>query len=200
MPGPEPGTVTQLLDELRDGRSEAMDELFSLLYGELRERARRRRRRWEGEETLNTTAILHEAYLKLAAAEDPDWEGRAHFLAVASRAMRQVLLDYARERRAAKRGGDRRRLTLDELALDPGRPFSGEPAEAVLALEASLTRLEEENPRHGRIVECRFFGGMTIPDTATALGVSPATVKRGWAVARAWLYRDIRDRLGSSEA
>lgn len=200
MPGPDPGTVTQLLGELRDGRSEAVDELFSLLYAELRERARRRRRQWEGEETLNTTAILHEAYLKLAAAEDPDWENRAHFLAVASRAMRQVLLDYARERRAARRGGERRRVSFDELRLEPGEPFSGEPAEAVLALEASLSRLEEENPRHGRIVECRFFGGMTIPDTASALEISPATVKRGWAIARAWLYRDMRDRLGSSEA
>ena len=194
------GTVTRLLGELREGRSGAMDDLFPLVYEELRRRAHLQRRRWRGEETLNTTALVHEAYLKLAGAEARDWENRAHFLAVASRAMRQVLIDYARRRKAEKRGGERHPVSLDELRLEAGPTLESDRNEALLALEDSLTRLEEENPRHGRIVECRFFGGMTIRETAAALGTSPATVKRGWAIARAWLYRDMRDRIQGSEA
>lgn len=192
--------VEALVLESRSGDAEALDELFRIVYRDLRARAHAQRRRWGGQETLNTTALVHEAYLKLAGAESVDWEGRAHFLGVASRAMRQVLVDYARRQTAAKRGGDRRPVFLDELRFEPGvGPDEGRP-ERVLALEAALGRLEVENPRHARIVECRFFGGMTIDDTASALGVSPATVKRGWAVAQAWLYREIRSRLPAPEA
>jgi RNA polymerase sigma factor (TIGR02999 family) len=200
MSGASGGSVGRLLGELRSGKPAAVDELFAIVYQDLRARAHAQRRRWEGDDTLNTTAIVHETYIKLAGAAEPDWESRAHFLAVASRAMRQVLVDYARLKNAEKRGGGRMAVSLDELRLEPGRAFSGEQAEAVLALEESLTRLEMENPRHSRIVECRFFGGMTIRDTAIALDVSPATVKRGWAIAQAWLYRDIESRLRGSEA
>lgn len=199
MPGSDPGTVTRLLSELKDGRSEALDELFPILYEELRGRAHVQRHRWNGEETLNTTALLHEAYLKLSGVETPDWESRAHFLAVASRAMRQVLVDYARGQRAAKRGGDRRRVSLRELRFEPGTGIGAGVGEVVLALEESLARMERENPRHCRIVECRFFGGMTIRDTAAALQLSPATVKRGWAIAKAWLYRDMRSDFGAPD-
>jgi RNA polymerase sigma factor (TIGR02999 family) len=185
-------TVTRLLDDVRVGSSSAFDELFSLVYQELTARARAQRRRWQGDETLNTTALVHEAYVKLTAADEPDWENRAHFLAVASRAMRQILIDYARIKGAEKRGGDRARVSVEELALEPGPDLLSERAEALLALDESLTRLRERNERQSRIVECRFFGDMTIRDTATALGISPPTVKRGWTMAQAWLYRDMQ--------
>ncbi len=192
-----PTTVTRLLGEVRAGSPSAFDELLPILYGELKERAQGPRRRWQGDDTLNTTALIHEAYLKLAAADDPDWESRAHFLAVASRAMRQVLIDYARIKRAEKRGGDRMPVTLDEMRLAPGPDLSADRAEALLALEDAMTRLSERDERQSRIVECRFFGGMTIRDTAAALGLSPATVKRGWTMAQAWLYRDMQQALNS---
>ncbi len=189
-----PATVSMLLAELRDGDRSAFDKLFPLVYHELHGLARAQRRAWRGNETLDTTALLHEAYLKLVAQTNPDWEDRAHFLSVAARAMRQILIDYARTQRREKRGGDRTRVSLNEFRLEPGAPsFSDERAELLVALDDSLKRLEERNERQSRIVECRFFGGMTIRDTARALGVSPATVKRGWAVAQAWLYQDIRE-------
>ncbi len=193
-------SVTRLLEQARAGSPTAFDELFPLVYEALRERARAQRRRWQGDETLNTTALIHETYLKLAGAEQRDWESRAHFLAVASRAMRQILVDYARQKRAEKRGGDRKRVSLEELRLQPGPSFTGEQMEALLALEESLARLQEHNPRHGRIVECRFFGGMTIKDTAAALGISPAAVKRGWSIAQAWLYLDMQGGPRTSDA
>ena len=173
------------------GSPPGLDELFDHVYTELRERARAQRRRWSGNETLDTTALLHEAYLKLAGAEGSPWQGRAHFLAVASKAMRQILVDYGRGQRAAKRGGGREHVTFDELALDRASRVPHESVEAFVRLDDALARLEDENPRHARIVECRFFGGMTVPETAAALGLSPATVKRGWTIAQAWLYRDL---------
>lgn len=198
--GDSDSSIGRLLDELRSGRSGAFDELVAIAYQDLRDRAHAQRQHWVGDRTLNTTALVHETYIKLAAIEAPDWESRAHFLAIASRAMRQVLVDYARRGQAAKRGGGWARASFDTRSLEPGLDSAGESIEAVLALDESLSRLELENPRHSRIVECRFFGGMTIRETATALGISPATVKRGWAIAQAWLYREIRGRLRESEA
>ncbi|MEE9577387.1 MAG: sigma-70 family RNA polymerase sigma factor [Gemmatimonadota bacterium] len=191
-----PSTVTRLLDELRAGDSSAFNRLLPFVYQDLKERAHAQRRRWEGDQTLNTTALLNEAYLKLATAAKPDWENRAHFLAVAAKAMRRILIDYARIRRAEKRGGDRVQVTLDKLNLDPGPNLSSERAEALLALDRSLERLSGRNERQSRTVECRFFGGMTIPDTAEALGISLATVQRDWAMAKVWLYRDMQRALG----
>jgi RNA polymerase sigma factor (TIGR02999 family) len=191
-------TVKRLLTELRAGNDSAFDELVPLVYEELRELAHAQRRAWHGDDTLDTTALTHEAYLRLAAQEQPEWEGRAHFRSVAARAMRQILIDYARARKTVKRGGDRVRVSLDELAIvhsDDGDELLNRRAETLLALEESLKRLAARNERHGRIVECRFFGGMTVLDTAEALGVSTATVKRGWAMARAWLYRDMGQAL-----
>ena len=193
-------TVTRLLHAVRAGDPAAFDELFGLVYGELHALAVGQRRRWRGDRTLNTTALVHEAYLRLADHPSPEWRSRSHFLAVASRAMRQVLLDYAKRRRAAKRGGGRARISLHEIEATLGG--DGDPGdawpEAVIALEASLRRLERHDARQSRIVECRFFAGMTIRETAEALGVSPATVKRGWSMARAWLYRDLERELGGT--
>ena len=186
-------TASELIEELRRGNRDAFDELFPLVYEELRRVAHAQRRRLEGHATLNTTALVHEAYLKLSGTAEPDWESRAHMLSVAAKAMRQILIDDARTRSAKKRGGARAQVSLDRLDLQgPGLELSGDQPETLMALDESLARLADVNERHHRIVECRFFGGMTIPDTAAALGLSHATVERGWAVARAWLYRDMR--------
>jgi RNA polymerase sigma factor (TIGR02999 family) len=191
-------TVVPLLARARAGERGAVDGLFPLVYDELRRLARAHRRRWQGDETLDTTALVHEAYLRLVDQSSPDWKDRAHFLAVASRAMRHILIDYARARRARKRGGSRERLSVEQMeaALERGSDVSDASAEALVALEEALQRLERQNPRQARIVECRFFGGMTVPETAEALATSPSTVTRGWAAAQAWLYRDLRRTLG----
>lgn len=193
-PGGSRTKVTRLLARLEEGDREAFDQLFPLVYRELHGLARVQRSRWDGNETLNTTALLHEAYLKLAEQEDPSWNDRSHFLAVASRAMRQILMDYAKQQSRLKRRAGYRHVSFEEMreALRTPPGFTDDRLEALVALDASLERLEAANPRHSRIVECRFFGGMTIKDTAEALGVSPATVKRGWSVALAWLYRDLK--------
>lgn len=188
--------VSRLLLELKAGHQAAFDELFPLVYNELRQAARRQRRGWHDDATLDTTALVHEAYLKLVDQSRPDWQGRSHFLSVAARAMRQILLDYAKRQSAAKRGGGQRHLPLHEIEATLGGADPSEARdEALVALDESLLRLEAVDPRQSRIVECRFFGGMTIEDTAEALGVSPATVKRAWAMAQAWLYRDLSESV-----
>jgi RNA polymerase sigma factor (TIGR02999 family) len=189
-------TVTRLLAEVREGDRSAFDKLVPLVYQELRELAHAQRRNWYGDETLDTTALTHEAYLRLAAQARPDWESHAHFKSVAARAMRQILIDYAKSKRREKRGGGMIRVPLEELRIArSGEGFSSRHAEALIALDRSLRKLTDRNDRQGRIVECRFFGGMTVPDTAAALGISPATVKRGWAMSKAWLYRDLEGVL-----
>ena len=192
-------TVSRLLHRLRAGEHQAFDELFPLVYHELHQIAERQRRRWQDDDTLNTTALVHEAYLRLAAHSAPAWRSEPHFLAVAARAMRQILLDYAKRKHRVKRGGQRQRLSLHEVeeALSGVDPTEA-GAEALLALDEALRRLDQHDPRQGRIVECRFFGGMAIQETADVLGISPATVKRGWAMAQAWLYRDLRRALERS--
>jgi RNA polymerase sigma factor (TIGR02999 family) len=192
-------TVRDLLHDLQAGDRTAFDRLFPLVYDDLRREAGRQRRTWEGDDTLNTTALVHEAYLRLAGASAKGWESQAHFRAVAARAMRQILIDHAKRRQAAKRGGGLRRIPFQEIesALAGGGDPSEAEADALIALNEALSRLEAHDERQSRIVECRFFGGMAIDDTATALGISPATVKRGWSMAQAWLYREL---ARSSEA
>lgn len=187
-------SVGHLLQELRAGNQAAFGELLPLVYDELHRIAERQRHRWEGDETLNTTALVHEAYFRLADQSAPEWQNRAHFLSVASTAMRQILIDYAKRKCAAKRGGRRPHVPLHEVeaALHQVEPSTEHGDEILVALDESLRRLDRWNPRQMRIVECRFFGGMSVEDTAEALGVSPATVKRGWVMAQAWLYRDLK--------
>lgn len=186
--------VSRLLEDLEAGDEGALDAIFPLLYDELRRVARSRRREWQADFTLDTTALLHEAYLKLAGSTRVRVETRAHFLALASRAMRQILLNYARDRRARKRGGQHERVTFDSAtaAVRGAAPFGDREAESLVALDEALTRLQQSDSRRGRVVECRFFGGMTIEETATALGVSARTIKRDWGVARAWLQRELQ--------
>lgn len=185
-------SVTRLVEKLRDGDRSVRDELFDLLYEELKEIAGRQRRRWRGNYTLNTTALLHEAYVRLVDRSSLDVESRAHFRALSARAMRHILCDYARDRAAKKRGGGLERLTLEELD-DPRVqvPSTGRESELLVALDEALRRLETIDPRQSAVVECRFFGGLTIEETATALEISPRTVKRDWAVAQAWLHREM---------
>jgi RNA polymerase sigma factor (TIGR02999 family) len=186
------GTVTRLLDEVRRGDRAALDEVFDLLYDEIQGLAQRQRRRWGGNHTLDTTALVHEAYLKLVGQDPLDVESRAHFCALAARAIRHILCNYARLQRTQKRGGGLERVTLDDR--DPPAPSAGpvgEQAELLAALDHALERLEDLDSRQANVVECRFFGGMTVQETATALGVSPRTVKRDWAIAQAWLHREL---------
>lgn len=192
--------VERLLQELKAGNREAFAELLPLVYDELHDIAARQRRHWDGEETLNTTALIHEAYLRLADQTSPQWQSYPHFLAVASTAMRQILIDYAKRKNAARRGGRTQHVPLHEIeaALEDSTTFDAARSAALIALDESLRRLEQKNQRQSRIVECRFFGSMTIEDTATALGVAPATVGRDWVTAKAWLYRDLKKQLERS--
>ena len=191
----EQARVTRLLERLEVGEDDAFNELFPLVYAELHGLARIQRRRWDGSETLNTTSLLHEAYLKLVEQDAPSWKDRSHFLAVASRAMRHILIDYAKRQGRLKRGAGYRHFSFEEVrdALRDAPGLTDERLGGLVALDASLDRLAAVHPRQSRIVECRVFGGMTIKDTAEVLRVSPATIKRGWAVALAWLHRDLKE-------
>ncbi len=194
-----PTTVDVLLRQLAGGDRDAFDRLLPLVYDELHHIAMQHRRRWSGDETLNTTAIVHEAYVRLAGTPEPAWHGQPHFMAVASRAMRHVLLDHARRQQSQKRGGSQKHVPWQEVeaALESGTNPAEARADALIALDEVLRRLEHHDARQSRIVECRFFGGMSIQETGVALGVSPATVKRGWTMAQAWLHRELTTALGT---
>lgn len=176
--------ITRLLAEVSRGEKAALDRLFPLVYQELRARAARERRRQSTGETLSTTALVHEVYLKFADASSLEVEDRRHFFALAARAMRQIVLDHARRRLAQKRGAGVRFVTLDPSATGSGV----DPAE-LLALDEALSRLAELDGRLAHMVELRFFGGMSVEETAELMGVSPRTVKRDWRKARAFLHR-----------
>ena len=189
--------VTRLLDALQHGDRGALDRLFPLVYEELRAVAHGQRQRWQGDHTLDTTALVHEAYLKLVDQSRATWESRAHFLATAAKAMRHILINYARDRRAEKRGGDQPKLSLEDISegLEGTAVLSDDNAELLVALDAALTKLALVNERQSRIVECRFFGGLTIDETAAALGISTASVSRGWALAQVRLFHDVQREL-----
>lgn len=193
-------TVTKLLQNYNREDQQAVNKLFEHVYDELYKIARGRRREWQGNETMNTTAVLHEAYLKLVDQSKVKWQSRAHFFAAASKAMRHILVNYARDQTRQKRGGDQQRVSFEQLNLAASGELtlSDEHNEALIALDEVLKRLEKENKRLCKIVECRFFGGMTIKETADSLGVSPSTVKRGWKTAQLWIYREIQNELESS--
>lgn len=185
-------SVTQLLAIAGSGDRRALDRLFPLVYDQLRVLARARLRDGPQAQTLNTTALVHEAFIKLTAGETPSWEGRAHFFAIASRAMRFVLISYARERNAQKRGGGAADLALDD-ALHVIRSEVGLQAEELLTLDRALEQLAEQDQQLAELVEMRFFGGMTYEEIAEVSGLSLSTVKRAWRRARAWLYTSIAD-------
>jgi RNA polymerase sigma factor (TIGR02999 family) len=179
--------VTALLRAWSEGDQAALDRLLPAVYEELHRQAERYMRSQPAGHTLQTTALVHEAYLRLVSRDGPEWNGRAHFFGVAAKAMRSILVDHARARRSAKRGGDARQVTLAGIEDSAGRADDLD----VLDLDEALARLTELDARKGSLVELRYFGGLSIEEAAAALGVSPATAKREWRLARAWLQREL---------
>ena len=188
-----PVSLTALLTAVEQGDRAALEACFPLLYEELRAIARRQRRAWQGNATLNTTALLHEAYLKIVNQEQPGITSRDHFFAIAATAMRHILCTYARDQNRQKRGGGAYRVSLSQLDHVAGSDaFSDDAADQLAELGDALNRLAHIDKRYTQVVECRFFAGLSIDETAAALDVSPATVKRDWAFARAWLLREMQ--------
>lgn len=178
--------VTQLLHDWSKGNEQALEELLPVIYNELRKLAHNFLYRERPGHTLQTTALVHEAYLKLIDQKDARWQNRSHFFAIAAQAMRRILIDSARRHAAMKRGGPQEKLSLDEVP-----DVSLEPNTKLLALDEALKALAEIDPEQSRIVELRYFGGLTIEETAEVMKSSPATIKREWAMARAWLHQAL---------
>jgi RNA polymerase sigma-70 factor, ECF subfamily len=188
---PSPADVTSLLNELAAGDQEAAAKLVPLVYEELHRLATSRLRHERPDHTLQATALVHEAYMKLVAQRDAKWQNRTQFFAVASQVMRRILVDYARGQHRIRRGGKQQKVSLDDVLL-----VSPDRTEEVLAVNESLLRLEKFDFRQGRIVELRYFGGLTVDEAAEILGVSSKTVMREWKIAKAWLYGDLKERHG----
>ena len=202
MNEPPDGRVTQLLLDWSSGDQRALGELMPLVYGELRRLADRQLRGERQNHTLQRTALVHEAYLRLINQRNVSWQGRAQFIGLAAQLMRRILIDHARARRRAKRVGGVTPVSLDQTGVILGSgdeegprsealELAEDPTVDLSAIDAALSRLEALDPKQGRIVELRFFGGLSIEETAEVVGVSPATVKREWALARAWLRREL---------
>jgi RNA polymerase sigma factor (TIGR02999 family) len=187
----ESAEVTLLLKQVANGNQDAVAKLIPLVYEELHRVAEHRLRFERPDHTLQPTALVHEAYLKLVAQRDADWQNRAHFFAVASHLMRRILVDHARGHLRTKRGGKQAKLPLDKVFV-----ISPDRSEELVALDDCLERLGKLDARQGRIVELRFFGGLTVEEAAKVLGVSSKTVKREWSVAKAWLYGEMKERHG----
>lgn len=183
----EQNEISLILKDWSGGRRESVDALLSLVYDELRKIARQYLRKERPDHTLQPTALVHEAYMKLINISDVSWQDRAHFFAVASNVMRHILVDHARARLTDKRGGEFLRIGLEEaLQISPG-----EDQVDLLSLDEALSRLAAFDEQKSKIVEMRYFGGLTIEETAHVVGISPATVKREWTLAKAWLFRSM---------
>jgi len=183
------GEITRILREVRPGGNQRAEELLPLVYDELRSLARANMAREKAGQTLQATALVHEAYLRVCGSEDPTWKGRGHFFGAAARAMRRILVEAARSKARLKRGGGHQRVELEsgELAIE-------EPGEDVLGVDEALARLEVADERKARLVELRYFAGLTSEETASALGVSVGTVERDWRFVKAWLQTELADR------
>jgi RNA polymerase sigma-70 factor (ECF subfamily) len=189
--GPLSPDVTVLLSELTRGNQQAAEKLVPLVYDELKRLARSYMRRERPDHTLQATALAHEAYLKLVRQEAVNWQSRSHFFGIAAQLMRRILIDHARGHLRVKRGGGKEVLPLNEALA-----FSPEHSEELVRLDEALNRLATLDARQSRIVELRFFGGLTVEETAEFLGISPKTVKRDWSVAKAWLHGELRQTDG----
>jgi RNA polymerase sigma-70 factor, ECF subfamily len=185
MPRP-PQNVTQLLIAWDSGDKEALDQLIPIVYDELRRQASRYLRRERAGHTLQTTALIHEAYLRLVDQRNVHWQNRAQFFGIAAQLMRRILVDHARTKHRAKRGGSGVRVSLTDATS-----ITKDPDLDLVELDEALNRLAAIDEQQGKIVELRFFSGLNVEETAAALGISPATVKRDWSVAKAWLHREI---------
>ena len=190
--------VTQILKQLADGDKNAADALLPYVYEQLRSVARRRMNAERSDHTLQATALVHEAYARLVGNEELTWDSRGHFFIAAAEAMRRILIEHARSNAREKRGGrQRRRLSLS--IADVADLAATEKPEEIIALDDAIRRLQLQRPRVARIVELRFFAGLTVDETAQTLGVSPRTVDLDWAFARAWLYKELTDDAGTAE-
>jgi RNA polymerase sigma factor (TIGR02999 family) len=185
--GADKKEITQFLREWSSGDREALDKLMPLVYGELRLQAARFLRRENKDHTLQTTALIHEAYIKLINQKNTDWQNRSHFFAIASQAMRRILVDHARTKHRDKRGGDDIKLPLDEALAVPEKEKSVD----LIALDEALTRLQVIDEQQARVVELRYFSGLTLEDTAEVLKISRATAARDWNMAKSWLHREL---------
>ncbi len=202
MASDELESITQLLNQMREGDQDALNVLFPRVYKTLYAMARHNRMRWHGDFTVNTTALVHEAYLKLVGHHHGNWKDRAHFYALAGKAMRQVLIDHAQRRRCLKRGGEYRKVSLEDGAYEENHVLHDmtlEQADAIVALDEALQKMESEHARVTKMLECKFFSKLTNVETAEALGVSVATVKRDWTFAKAQLHRDIKQIMARPE-
>jgi RNA polymerase sigma factor (TIGR02999 family) len=183
----ERGQVTDLLNRFREGDAHAEAQLIPLVYDELRRLASRYLNRERGDHTLQPTALVHEAFIRMVNEDQPPWQNRAHFFGVAARLMRQILVDHARRRQSLKRGGSRERTDLDEEFT----VYSPEKSAELLALDEALDRLAQQDERQSRVVEMKYFVGLDIDDIAKVLDISPRTVKRDWTMAKAWLHQEM---------
>ncbi len=183
--------ITLLLSKIENGESEAFDALYNLVYNELKNLAAIQRARWDGDFTLNTTALVHEAYEKLVKTPNKQWEDHKHFYRVAAKAMRQVLYTHAEGKMAQKRGGDVKKISLDGDIFEDGFSMSENRILEVITMEQAMQKLEEISPRECNIVEYRFYLGLNVDETAKIMQLGTATIKRGWAFARAWLYKEL---------
>lgn len=190
QPPPDDQAITRLLAEASGGNIEALNRLFPLVYDELRNLARSRLQSERAGHTLNTTALVHEAYMKLVDQTRVDWQNRAHFYAVASQAMRRILINYAHARKAAKRGGGAAHVPLEDAVV-----FTEDQVEELLALDQALDRLKEFNQRGADVVVYRFFGGLTYDEIAEVLDTSPVTARRAWTTAKSWLRRELAEAV-----
>lgn len=181
--------VPRILQAIAESDAEAPEDLLPLVYDELRQLARARLRRLPPGQTLQATALVHEAYLRIVRAEGPGWSDRTHFFAAAAQAMRDILVEQSRRKATAKRGGDQRRVDCDHV-----EPFVEPPSQEILAIDEAVRRLEQEDPRKGQIVNLRCFARMTMAETAEALGISVATVGREWRFIRSWLERELAEK------
>lgn len=190
--------VTQILKQLADGDENAADALLPHVYEQLRSIARRRMNAERPDHTLQATALVHEAYARLVGNEELNWDSRGHFFIAAAEAMRRILIEHARSNMRQKRGGPQRRPLSLSIA-DVADLAATEKSDQIIALDDALRRLQLQRPRVARIVELRFFAGLTVDETAHTLGVSPRTVDLDWAFARAWLYKELTDGAGTTE-
>ena len=194
---PTPAEITRILHEWQAGSREALDRLMPIVYDELRILASRQLAREWRHDRMQTTAVVNEAYVKLFGQREVDWHNRGHFFAIAAQVMRRILVDHARRELSEKRGAGVVHVELQDAVEEPGALV--DPVDA-LALDSSLQKLEALDPEQGRIVELRFFGGLTVEETAAALGISATTVKREWALAKGWLYRELTGARGGPDA
>ncbi len=194
MPDQNQSVVTRLLEDIRQGNPRATEELLPLVYQELRRLAKSRMAKEPAGQTLQPTALVHEAYLRLVGNQPPDWSGRGHFFAACAEAMRRILVERARRKASVKHGGQRRRIELDDAS-----PAAPAPDDDILAIDEALKRLEADDPRKGQIVNMRYFAGLTVRETADALEVSVTTIEREWRYIKRWLFTQLSDRNGASE-